>query len=155
MKARYSYPLLFLLPSAMVAVLAAFVVVAVGAGVLWLFVYGDNQWPESARTGLICCTNGRWATWATRRGRKLATEDWSKERNREDTLRAVHFPAQDRVITKHLHSCPTQVLKRLLSARCLARWQPAAHLACIFIGARVARSPHEPQNPPRASGNPV
>ena len=53
MKARYSYPLLFLAPSAMVALAAAFMVVAFGAGVLWIFVYGDDPWPESANTSLV------------------------------------------------------------------------------------------------------
>lgn len=52
-KARYSYPLLFLLPGAMVALLAAFVVAGAGAGVLWLFVYGDNPWPKSAGSALM------------------------------------------------------------------------------------------------------
>lgn len=52
MKARYSYPLLFLIPSAMVAAANAVVVAGVGAGVLWLFVYGDSAWPESARAVL-------------------------------------------------------------------------------------------------------
>lgn len=50
MKARYWYPLLFLLPSAMAAFLAAFMVAGAGAGILWLFVYGDDTWPESAGT---------------------------------------------------------------------------------------------------------
>ncbi len=53
MKARYSYPLLFLLPSAMLALLAAVAVVAVGAGVLWIFVFGDDPWPASANTVLM------------------------------------------------------------------------------------------------------
>ena len=53
MKTRYSYPLLFLLPSAMVAFLVAFAVVGAGAGVLWIFVYGDNSWPESSSTVLM------------------------------------------------------------------------------------------------------
>ena len=48
MKARYSYPLLFLLPSTMAAFLSAFVMTAALAGILWLFVYGDETWPESA-----------------------------------------------------------------------------------------------------------
>lgn len=58
MKARHAYPLLFLVPSAMVAVLSAFVVVAVGAGVLWIFVFGDDQWPESANTALMALAAG-------------------------------------------------------------------------------------------------
>lgn len=37
----------------MVAVLAGFVVVAAGAGVLWIFVYGDDPWPESANSILM------------------------------------------------------------------------------------------------------
>lgn len=53
MKTRYSYPLLFLLPSVMVAFLVAFVVVVAGAGVLWIFVYGDDPWPESSGTALM------------------------------------------------------------------------------------------------------
>ena len=53
MKARYAYPLLFLLPSAMAAVLAAVLVAAGGAGILWIFVYGDGPWPEAASTVLM------------------------------------------------------------------------------------------------------
>jgi membrane-anchored protein YejM (alkaline phosphatase superfamily) len=48
MKARIAYPLLFLLPSAMAAFLSAFVAGGMGAGILWLFVYGDNTWPQGA-----------------------------------------------------------------------------------------------------------
>lgn len=52
MKARYSYPLLFLLPSAMAAAAVALLVVAVGSGVLWIFVFGDDPWPSAANTAL-------------------------------------------------------------------------------------------------------
>jgi hypothetical protein len=52
-KARYLYPLLFLLPGAMLALLVAVGLTATGAGVLWIFVYGDNPWPESAHTMLM------------------------------------------------------------------------------------------------------
>lgn len=48
MKARFSYLLAFLLPSAMLASIAAVVSVGVGAGVAWLFVYGDTSWPDAA-----------------------------------------------------------------------------------------------------------
>lgn len=45
MKKRYAYLLLFCVP-ALVAALIGTVLVAGGvAGVLWLFVYGDNPWP--------------------------------------------------------------------------------------------------------------
>ena len=48
MKARFSYPLVFLLPCAMLASIAAVLAVGVGAGVAWLFVYGDDSWPDAA-----------------------------------------------------------------------------------------------------------
>ncbi|MCI4569036.1 hypothetical protein [Lysobacter sp. CFH 32150] len=48
MKARFSYPLVFLLPNAMVAAIAAFVAAGLGGGILWLFVYGDDTWPQTA-----------------------------------------------------------------------------------------------------------
>ncbi|MCK8115385.1 hypothetical protein [Anaerosoma tenue] len=50
MKARYSYLLLFLVPSAMIAFLVMAFTVGAGAGALWIFVYGDSPWPESSRT---------------------------------------------------------------------------------------------------------
>jgi hypothetical protein len=50
MKARFAYPLAFLLPSLMVAVISAVIVGAAAGGVLWLFVYGDNTWPDTAET---------------------------------------------------------------------------------------------------------
>ena len=53
MKARYAYPLLFLAPSAMAGVIVAAFVAAAGAGILWIFVYGDNPWPPSANTALM------------------------------------------------------------------------------------------------------
>lgn len=48
MKARYAYPLLFLLPSALLATLAALVFAGGATGVLWIFVYGDDPWPAQA-----------------------------------------------------------------------------------------------------------
>ena len=48
MKARHVYPLLFLVPSVMLAGIAAVLTAAAAAGVLWIFVYGDNPWPASA-----------------------------------------------------------------------------------------------------------
>jgi hypothetical protein len=53
MKARFSYPLAFLLPCAMLASIAAIVSVAVGAGVAWLFIYGDNSWPDAAERTIM------------------------------------------------------------------------------------------------------
>lgn len=53
MKARYAYPLLILLPGAMLAFLAGVVGGAVGAGVLWVFVFGDDTWPQAANTALM------------------------------------------------------------------------------------------------------
>lgn len=48
MKARFSYPLLFLLPIAMAAGIAAVAAAGATAGILWLFVYGDDPWPRAA-----------------------------------------------------------------------------------------------------------
>lgn len=52
-KARFSYPLVFLLPSAMAALIATVLAVGAGGGILWLFVYGDNPWPQSADNVLM------------------------------------------------------------------------------------------------------
>ena len=72
MQARLAYPL-FLLP--LVVEVSAFVAVAVlagGAGVFWLFIYGDNPWPEAAMTALeivagaafvLCATLLTWAAY--------------------------------------------------------------------------------------------
>lgn len=48
MKARHAYPLLFLVPGVMLAAISAALAVASAAGVLWLFVYGDDPWPAAA-----------------------------------------------------------------------------------------------------------
>ncbi len=53
MKSRYTYPLLFLFPSAVFAGIAMVLAVGAGAGVLWLFVYGDNAWPDEAEHVLL------------------------------------------------------------------------------------------------------
>lgn len=37
----------------MLAFLAAFVAAGAGAGILWIFVYGDNPWPAAANTALM------------------------------------------------------------------------------------------------------
>lgn len=55
MRARFAYPLLFLLPSAMAAGLVAFAVGGAFAGMLWLYAYGDNRWPDSAGVLLAAC----------------------------------------------------------------------------------------------------
>jgi hypothetical protein len=45
--------LLFVLPSAMAAAIVAVVAAGAGAGMLWLFVYGDNGWPPSADHAVV------------------------------------------------------------------------------------------------------
>ena len=47
MKKRYFYALLFGIPGFFVALIAAFVAFGIGAGVLWIFVFGDNPWPPA------------------------------------------------------------------------------------------------------------
>jgi hypothetical protein len=49
---RRLYPLLFAVPALLVSAIVATVMLAAAAGVLWLFVYGDNAWPETASTML-------------------------------------------------------------------------------------------------------
>jgi ABC-type amino acid transport system permease subunit len=53
MKARYAYPLVFFVPSAMLASLLAVAAAGAGAGLLWLFVYGDDPWPQAAGSGIM------------------------------------------------------------------------------------------------------
>jgi hypothetical protein len=48
MKKRYLYSLLFGIPGLFIALIAAFVIFGGAAGILWIFVYGDNPWPSSA-----------------------------------------------------------------------------------------------------------
>jgi len=47
MKKRLAYVLLFGVPGFFTALLVAFAVFGVAAGLLWVFVYGDTAWPES------------------------------------------------------------------------------------------------------------
>lgn len=53
MKPRFSYLLLFLPPSVMAAFIAAVFAAGAGGGILWLFVYGDNPWPQAANNMLM------------------------------------------------------------------------------------------------------
>lgn len=85
MKTRYSYPLLFLLPSAMVAFLAAFAVVGAGAGVLWIFVYGDDPWPESSGPALM--TLAVIVSLATLASLMLASYSYGKQREPDGMAR--------------------------------------------------------------------
>jgi membrane protein YdbS with pleckstrin-like domain len=59
-KARHAYPLLFLVPGAMLATMAAVLVGAAGAGVLWIFVYGDNPWPAIANAVVMALASAVW-----------------------------------------------------------------------------------------------
>jgi len=45
---RYLYMLLFALPALLVSTIAGTMMLAASAGVLWLFVLGDNPWPPVA-----------------------------------------------------------------------------------------------------------
>jgi hypothetical protein len=47
MKKRYLYSLLFALPGFVISLVMAFAVFGAAAGFLWLFVFGDNNWPDS------------------------------------------------------------------------------------------------------------
>jgi uncharacterized membrane protein YhaH (DUF805 family) len=52
-KRRYLYVVLFSVPIVLGAAVLAFAVFGAAAGVLWLFVAGDNPWPSSANTLLV------------------------------------------------------------------------------------------------------
>ena len=50
MKKRYTYILLFGIPGLFVAGMVSVLVFGAFAGVLWLFVFGDNPWPHGTET---------------------------------------------------------------------------------------------------------
>ena len=45
---RHVYVLLFAVPALLVSIMAAALMLAASAGALWLFVYGDDPWPNTA-----------------------------------------------------------------------------------------------------------
>jgi hypothetical protein len=45
---RHTYVLLFAVPALLVSIIAAALMLAASAGALWLFVYGDAPWPNTA-----------------------------------------------------------------------------------------------------------
>jgi hypothetical protein len=45
---RHVYVLLFAVPALLVSIIAAALMLAASAGALWLFVYGDDPWPNTA-----------------------------------------------------------------------------------------------------------
>jgi hypothetical protein len=47
MKKRYIYSVLFGMPGFFVSLIISFVVFGSVAGILWIFVFGDNPWPSS------------------------------------------------------------------------------------------------------------
>ena len=50
MKKRYLYAVLFGIPGLFVAGILSLVIFGTVAGILWIFVFGDNSWPSSAET---------------------------------------------------------------------------------------------------------
>lgn len=48
MQNRYLYSLLFAVPCLFIAVIIAFLAFGAATGFLWLFIFGDNRWPESS-----------------------------------------------------------------------------------------------------------
>ena len=62
MKARFAYPLIFLPLSAMSAGIVAAVFVACAAGIMWIFVYGDNEWPAAAERTVMALSVSIFAT---------------------------------------------------------------------------------------------
>jgi hypothetical protein len=52
MRRRHVYVLLFALPTFLLALVAGGMLLGAAAGVLWLFVFGDDPWPSAADTVL-------------------------------------------------------------------------------------------------------
>jgi len=48
-KKRYLYLLLFAIPGFFIAALFAFFILAAVAGVFWIFLFGDNTWPDATQ----------------------------------------------------------------------------------------------------------
>lgn len=53
MRRRYIYSILFGVPGFIVALLVSFILSGSAAGILWLYVFGDNPWPAYSQTILI------------------------------------------------------------------------------------------------------
>lgn len=52
MKKRYLYCLLFLVTGMLISLIVTAAVVGTGSGFLWIFVLGDNSWPEFVERSL-------------------------------------------------------------------------------------------------------
>ena len=48
LKRRYLYVLLFGLPALLASIVISFLLLGAAAGILWIFVFGDNPWPSFA-----------------------------------------------------------------------------------------------------------
>ena len=48
LKRRYLYVLLFGLPALLASIIISFLLFGAAAGILWIFVFGDNPWPSFA-----------------------------------------------------------------------------------------------------------
>jgi hypothetical protein len=53
MKRRYVYVLLFATPAFLASIIVSFLLFGAAAGVLWLFVFGDNPWPSFTNQMLV------------------------------------------------------------------------------------------------------
>lgn len=64
MQKRYLYALMFAVPGLFIALVLAFFAFGAAAGFFWLFVFGDNGWPDSYGNILplllIACFLGLW-----------------------------------------------------------------------------------------------
>ena len=89
MKARFSYPLLFLLPIAVTAVIAAVVGAGLSAGMLWLFVYGDDTWPHAAEIAVTAIAIV--ASLVTMAALSLASYSFGKKREATGGLSRSHI----------------------------------------------------------------
>ena len=56
MKRRYVYVLLFATPAFLASIIVSLLLFGAAAGVLWLFVFGDNPWPSLPTKCLWRCS---------------------------------------------------------------------------------------------------
>lgn len=89
MKARFAYPLVFFIPSAMAALLSAFVVGGAVGGFLWLFVFGDDPWPAATDTSVMALVTLAGAT--TLAALLCATYSFGKKRERRGGVSRQHL----------------------------------------------------------------
>ena len=88
MKRRFLYALMFSVPAFIFAVILTVFIVAAIAGVLWIFVFGDNAWPSFVDRSMSILIFIVWATaWLLL---VLAAYVWGKRQEQFAALNKKH-----------------------------------------------------------------